>query len=588
MMVKSEQPRVKAWWPIAGVVTAMLLAVMVGSASAGILTNQVAAKAQPDECFVGVGSASNQFPAGPSCSTGTPKVNQAYVWGLTEASSQLWFGTAANVECLVLGGFLGLSTPIQTSSYACEFGANVQFHSDWRPPKIYSYNLSSKKLTAQATVPGLTSTLGIRSAGSLNGVVFLAGPSLQGTGIYLFAYSSAGAFLGSTQLSNYRDIRQWVVFNNNLYTGVQAADGTGRILHWIGNQANPFQFEEVGQTDAEVSYLAVQGSRLYATTWGGANTPNRVPSGLWVSPVETVLSPNDLTGWQEIWNVNNYEVDPVTAATLLGGAIASYQGSLYFGLMQVPFTGALAHYAAYPSAPSGPLDKLLAIAGATRAIPIFRTNGNPANVQTQMLYGAAQLPLYNNTTQTWSLVPNAAGSTPLYGPPGFGNPFNTYTWSANVYANHLFFGTFDWSYLLGDGLPLIAQELGFSEVNLDALMNAFGPLALINGLFPDFAHLVGPQFFEELAQGQLPPIVTNLLEHTLYGADLWRFDNNRSPAQPENVTGVGNYLNYGIRTMVSDSSHLYLGTANPMNLKTAPGQADGGWELHILTGPPSH
>src|ERR1700722_7609631 len=257
MMVKSEQPRVKAWWPIAGVVTAMLLAVMVGSASAGILTNQVAAKAQPDECFVGVGSASNQFPAGPSCSTGTPKVNQAYVWGLTEASSQLWFGTAANVECLVLGDFLGLSTPIQTSSYACEFGANVQFHSDWRPPKIYSYNLSSKKLTAQATVPGLTSTLGIRSAGVLNGVVFLSGPRLQGTGIYQFAYSSAGAFLGSTQLSNYRDIRQWVVFNNNLYTGVQAADGTGRILHWIGNQANPFQFEEVGQTDAQVSYLAV-------------------------------------------------------------------------------------------------------------------------------------------------------------------------------------------------------------------------------------------------------------------------------------------------------------------------------------------
>jgi hypothetical protein len=146
----------------------------------------------------------------------------------------------------------------------------------------------------------------------------------------------------------------------------------------------------------------------------------------------------------------------------------------------------------------------------------------------------------------------------------------------------------DWSYLLGDGLPLIAQELGFSEVNLDALMNAFGPLALINGLFPDFAHLVGPQFFEELAQGQLPPFITNLLEHTLYGADLWRFDNNSSPAQPENVTGVGNYLNYGIRTMVSDSSHLYLGTANPMNLKTAPGQADGGWELHILTAPPSH
>lgn len=253
--------------------------------------------------------------------------------------------------------------------------------------------------------------------------------------------------------------------------------------------------------------------------------------------------------------------------------MASYQGKIYFGLMQVPFTGLLAHYTAYHSAPSGTLDVLLALVGTTRAIPIFRTD--PVSFKTELLYGGALLPKYDPVAMTWNLVPNASGSIPTYGPAGFGNPFNTYTWAASVYANRLFFGTFDWSYLLADGLPLIAQELGFGSLSLQAFVNSMSPLDLFGSLFSGFTGASSDPI-------NLDSSV--FLQKTLYGADLWRFDNGHSPAKPENVTGVGNYLNYGIRTMISDYYHLYVGTANPMNLKTGPG-AKGGWELRIMTKP---
>jgi hypothetical protein len=66
----------------------------------------------------------------------------------------------------------------------------------------------------------------------------------------------------------------------------------------------------------------------------------------------------------------------------------------------------------------------------------------------------------------------------------------------------------------------------------------------------------------------------------LYGADLWRFNSSRVPAVPEDLTGVGNFLNYGIRSMITqgDGSALLIGTANPFNL-----EEEGGWEFRRLS-----
>jgi len=67
------------------------------------------------------------------------------------------------------------------------------------------------------------------------------------------------------------------------------------------------------------------------------------------------------------------------------------------------------------------------------------------------------------------------------------------------------------------------------------------------------------------------------------GADLHSFASIDLPALPVSLNGLGNYLNYGIRTMVADD-FLYLGTANPMNLETDsdPNVPQGGWELYKL------
>ena len=64
------------------------------------------------------------------------------------------------------------------------------------------------------------------------------------------------------------------------------------------------------------------------------------------------------------------------------------------------------------------------------------------------------------------------------------------------------------------------------------------------------------------------------------GADLYRFLPADIPGIPESLNGVGNPFNYGVRNMLSTSSGLYMGMANPMNLARDANNINlGGWEL---------
>jgi len=143
---------------------------------------------------------------------------------------------------------------------------------------------------------------------------------------------------------------------------------------------------------------------------------------------------------------------------------------------------------------------------------------------------------------------------PKYGHAGFNNPFNTYIWSMNVYDDKLFIGTFDWSYLFYQGLVDMAIRPSYPE-----LADKLTDLAKIKAPFKDF------------------PIQ--------FGADLYKFVNSNSPAKAESRDGVGNFSNYGVRTLVGDETGLYVGTANAMNLLTDPYDdlPEGGWELLRLT-----
>ena len=107
--------------------------------------------------------------------------------------------------------------------------------------------------------PLILETLGLVPAGSANGVVLLAGPSLYGLGINVFAFNaSTGAYLGSKALLQYADIRSWAAYTpapvngvaqpTQLYAGVanNTTAGTGSVLRWTGSVSSPFSFAVVG------------------------------------------------------------------------------------------------------------------------------------------------------------------------------------------------------------------------------------------------------------------------------------------------------------------------------------------------------
>jgi hypothetical protein len=186
--------------------------------------------------------------------------------------------------------------------------------------------------------------------------------------------------------------------------------------------------------------------------------------------------------------------------------------------------------------------------GTWRAFSLFRGQGwGTAKQKVQLLYGGSGLASVprgafqaylcppgmsscDPALRTWQTAQNKMGLKALYGRSGFNNAYNNYCWTMDVWNGRLYVGTMDHSYLLyGSGaeipwyLPVLAGE---------------------------------PEF----------------------GADLYRFDTTRSPARPISLDGMGNPMNYGIRTMISDTAAVYLGSANPMNLNP-----DGGWELIRLS-----
>ena len=74
-----------------------------------------------------------------------PKINDAYVWGMTLAGDKIFFGTVANTLCLVQGTFLQNTDPVRNDAWVCEFADSPLYDSpqfdslpppigDWRPP----------------------------------------------------------------------------------------------------------------------------------------------------------------------------------------------------------------------------------------------------------------------------------------------------------------------------------------------------------------------------------------------------------------------------------------------------------------------
>lgn len=530
------------------------------------------AKAEPDGCFFDIGDTNNYFmPTGIDCQDcidagGQPKVNQAYVWGLTRCEDDLWFGTGPNVNALVAGEYMRSTNPSLRGSRVQEFylsefaraGLVKGELGDWRPPDIFVYTLQDGPLVRldesfSASASNLLwQTVGLRSAGTSapntthsNGVVILAGPSLTATsggGIVMFAFDGASrTLIDARRFTAYTNIRKWLLHDGVLYTAVTTPDGDGYVLRWLNDPAHddyPLAFDVVGNLNNGGAELAYHDGRLFVGTWPGLEGQQDIdilelltePGGIFMSPE---VPPGGLTlshanDWQIFWDITDYEVDQVCAAVTGVGALHSFGGYLYWGTMHVPLLNNYAHTIYHGPPTNYPGQDQEQLWNSWRAIEIFRATDFqegfwvfPASADVELLYGETNLPSRHLTTHEWSAFPNASGMAPLYGSSGFGNYGNNYTWTMAVHEDMLYVGTMD-NY----------------------------------GLY------------------QWAPRETD-------GANLFCFPSATEPARTVSHRGVGNSASYGIRTILSDSNYLYLGMANPQNLLTDTNDSlpEGGWEL---------
>jgi len=538
------------------------------------------AKGQPDECFAGVGVDYPPLSPGGTCSTGVPKKNLGYIWGLTEAGlgvpgfagDDIWFGTFANPLCSGAAGGIIEPEPDLTVSWVCEFGQSMLARrpvaplppasGDWRLPRVYSYNLVQARLTdrtpADAAFYGIT---GMRSAGSLGSLVFVAGPTFQTDVVFAAWDAASGTYRGSCRATALNQIRQWIVVNGVLYAGAGRDVGDGVILRWRGSAADPFLgagrvseycgFEVVGTMPGFPAYLTTYNNqRIVASAWNrtsleaahraGSTAPTRpLTAGVYLGPPLGADGQYDAGDarrpWVRIWSPLQYETDPVVASTTGGGAITFWNGWLWFGSMQNNATAASSHSkCALPicyGPPATPQESLDLSFQTSRAASIWRARlVEGSGVEIQLLYGQSELPALVPGTRTFEMKPT--GWTARLGAAGFGNPFVTYAWAAAAGTDDLLFGMYDYRYVFDVRLGV------FTGGSIDTRRG--------------------------------------------YGADLWRFTDADSPATPETVRGFGNFTNYGVRNMLrlKGGDELIIGTASGLTLEPA-----AGWELLQLTPP---
>lgn len=541
---------------------------------------KVLAHARPDEVF-----------------DGQPKTNDAYVWGLVMAGPNLWFGTVANTLCYAQQDIIGvgLNLPVEDFQgyFYCGFDRVDGHYGDWRAPNLFRYDTGKRKLFDVNPASGTPEdalrrqAIGFRSAGESRDVVFLAGPGLTGNdpehpefdgGIVVFAYDARSSkLLGARKLAEYNNVRSWLRVGDDLYVGVglthpQVVSGTeyhGAVLRWTGSSLDPFRFEVVGWLETEAANLALHAGRIYVTTWPffqATSLAGMHPMGLFRSPVIPGggLSSAHAGQWAKVWSILQYDRDPISAIATGGGALASVDGRLTWGTMHVPFAGtamALEFFGIRPDTIDAALVERLAnlALGTHRSASVFQGRESGASrFDVTLLYGEKYLPravyppVGDGVYRIAATADYATGYTPRFGASGLGNFFNAYIWSATVFDEQVWLGTFDWSQVARGAL----QGILVGEGLLDP------------------AQLQKAELLRRAADGMLARL-GNIVPHE--GADLYRFPATSGPAVAEDLTGLGNDVNYGFRTFAPTRDRLYVGTANAMNMNP-----DGGWELLML------
>ncbi len=456
---------------------------------------------------------------------------------------------------------------------------------DLQLPSIYRLDeISGDVISLQSTLTGvdfdrLNSTVGLRAAGNRNGVVILAGLGRSLTSVYFFAFhAESGNFLESMEYTDADDVRKFTEDEKySLYVGVSKTDGTGDILRYIGSVENPLLFERIASIDGNPAELSFYYDRLVIGTWstsGNLNSPENIkPCKLLLSPdavdampaLNTTQSPT----WMTIWTIEDYEADPTIALTYGTSVNVQIDDFLYFGTVQLPFSGYNAITAVYGE-PKDTQSLRQTLLFTRRPAALFRGRFiQSTGFSVELLYGDPFLPVYNNFSKSWNFQSNRAPNQfPLFGRAGLGNPYNMYIWSMAVYQptrsglpRSLLIGTFDqYDTFNNDSLPILPAD---------------------PGLFGFLTPVMGADLFImeiESVSSERAKIEDEEFKMTTDGL---------CEAEWVSVDGLGNNYNYGIRNLVSKedlpsqthhrTAEIVVGTANGYNINP-----NGGWEVFNL------
>lgn len=593
----------------------------------------------------------NQTAGQPPClSNQIPKVDQGYIWGQTVVGSQIFFGSFANAECLGAAPNNSNPTPVvYNNAWACEYTDSPYANThggplppalgDDRPPRMYIYNVTTHtiqditpKLPAAAAPTLCTTTgtdaicvdslwttmVGVRSATPyvepttgktyviVSGQALVNGSSQNAINFYIWGITE-NRWVAKYQYVGYADVRHWLNYQGVLYAAAFKPTPTGgSLLRFAGSLAtvppvanpstnagstisscgtsltNPpvptgvcIAFTDVGDFDTPASEVTVapagvaDAGRIFVGTWAptGSN-PNNAVAGIYMSPVVpdgglTSANAGAAGGWNKVWNAGNYDPDPVIQCTYGVGAMTFYNGYLYWGTLNPTLAAINRIFNTYGKPTDQQTVATFAAEGNRTAVLFNGQNFSTATPTIRLLYGNAQLPVYvpanpnanpataaafvltNNNVPSGSCT-TACGTPAVYGLSGINNIWTNYMWSMAVVNTRLYVGTMDWSFL------------------------AYAPET---------------QNISTLPPGVLTPTPGN------FGGKLFYFADSLHAAIPVSTTGVGNFLNYGIRNIIPYSSTMFfVGTSNPMNIATtantdvtgAPcdvAECQGGWEL---------
>lgn len=539
-------------------------------------TVDTVSKAPHDGCFFSIGNENNFYDytgldeercelckqAG-----GKVKTNGAYPWGVVQVGYRIFWGTVNNILCMPSWESmtsLSGNTPYQNDCWVCEYQRGTRKDAgksgDIERPRVYMYNTMTgfvKDITPKTTAaPVLDDCLGLRSAGTCNGVVFIGGPGLdsdQGqtsTSSAFLAFDKDGNYLGCSDMQNIdgckvTDVRRWVVQDGILYVGVAitTADGVnkGAILRWYGDKNDPFQFHVVGYTANEAGEICYHNGRMYA---GGWPTSNLRVSAIFEGPEipEGGYTPENATEWPIMWSMAQYEPNSMNLQMEQCSLLRSYKGKLYWSMWYVQYglPLSLKRMGVDLASPKGIAVMLAMLRQAT----LWRADTEQKNdagkfSAVEMLYGEDELPNYNYMTGEVSQpAPNVSGYEHVYGRAGFDRQFTAYMWASEIYNDQLYIGTMSTEQLLE---PATSNN---------------------------------PDTKTQLAMQILTYLLDVQEDHK--GFELYRFKDGESAAETVTEDGFGNHTQYGIRNMVltPDKSDLVIGTASPMNL-----MENGGWHM---------